>query len=277
MASCMKHKAAKITEAVGKKQLVKVRDLVQGGMPQNKAEAIRDKRKAANQTQPDLDFPDDPDELRFWYVVEVSTADINRTEESMEIEGRADLDHEQLEDIGGGDGILAAGLRVAAPGVNDKDALSFAEDTLALLSNEGTGGKVKLTRAKPKAENTGGGEEVVVPATARELAQSACDQVMKEMKDAEGYSVIINAHGLCKETANSMQVHAEFLRLQYQQLATLVARDAPVEEYLNPLTAVADRQKWFDETAPLAKKLVLHVRSLKGAPPKKKKKTGVAE
>ena len=276
----MKHKAAKLTEAVGKKQLVKVRDLVRDGMPLKKAEEIRDRRKLAGQTVADPDFPDDAEEVKFWYVVEVSSAEINRTEESMAIKGEAVLDKAQLEEIAGENGLLSAGLRVAAHGISDNNFVAFAEESANLLSNEGTGGKAKLTRTKPtKAVIDETGDGALQAATPRELAQSACDQVSKDMKDAEGYAMIISAHGLCNETAQSMKAHAEFLKEQYAQLAALVAKDAAVEEYLAPLQAVHGRQRWFDETSPLAKKLVLHVKA-KGAGAKKavkKKKAPAAE
>lgn len=184
----VKRSAAKITESTGEKSLVKVRDLVAQGMPLERAIALREKRKKENLVVPDADFPDVEDELSFWHTTKVSAATINRTEEIMSVEGRAQLDGADLEEVIGDDGVLCAGLHVAAPGVGQKNQMSFAESLGNLVANDGTG-KLKLT-AKPKIPvNT----EEVQDQTPRQIAMGVCDDIQKEIKEAQGLEMMLKA------------------------------------------------------------------------------------
>ena len=133
----VKRNVAKLTEALGEKSLVKVRDLVKDGMPLERALAFREKRKKENLCVADAGFPDIEDEISFWHTTKVATSTINRTEKSMEVKGTTDVQGAELEDLIGDEGVLCAGLHVAVPGVATKNQMAFAESLGNLVTNEG--------------------------------------------------------------------------------------------------------------------------------------------
>ena len=182
----MKRSAAKLTEAVGEKRLVKVRDLVRDGMPLERAVALREKRKRENLCVVDPDFPDVEEEIQFWHTTKVSASTINRTEESMTVAGTADVEGAELEDLVGDEGILCAGLHVAVPGVSNKNQMAFAEGLANLVTNEGTG-KLKLT-AKPKEPQNVTDVPVLTP---KQIAMGVCEDIQKEIKDAHNLEMVL--------------------------------------------------------------------------------------
>ena len=259
----VKRRAAKVTEALGKKQLVKVRTLVLQGMPQKKAEDLRDRKKAAGLGCFDPEFPDDMDEYQFWTTVEVSRSNVNRAEESMEAAGVKTLNDDEAEELLGEDGILGAGMQVAAPGVTDKNAASFAEGMANLLTNEGSG-TVKLIKP-PKAPAEA---QPVEDATAKDIAKAKCEEIAKEMKDAQQFDLVMTSHDIDQSTAKGMRHHAEFMSQKYKELTALIIADAEPEEYMKHMEEIEKRQDWFEDKSRLAKKVVAHVRSSASAKPK---------
>ena len=182
----VKRKASKLTEALGEKCLVKVRDLVRDGMPLERALSLRDKRKKENLCVADPDFPDIEDEIQFWHTTKVAASTINRTEESMSVTGTAEVEGNELTALIGDDGVLCAGLHVAAPGVSVKNQMAFAESLGNLVTNEGTG-KLKLT-AKPKEVT----KVVDVPVlTPKQIAMGVCDDIQKEIKEAHNLEMVL--------------------------------------------------------------------------------------
>lgn len=149
----VQRRASKKTQALGKKQLVKVRDLVRQGMPEKKAKALRDKRKTQGLLMDDPEFPGDEEESQFWHTVEISRSNINETEESLSANGKKTLNDEEADELLGEDGILGAGLQVSSFGVKDKDMASFSESMANMLSNDGNG-KLKLDKVRPTTPQT---------------------------------------------------------------------------------------------------------------------------
>lgn len=182
----VKRSAAKLTESVGEKRLVKVRDLVRDGMPLERALSLREKRKRENLCVADADFPDVEDEIQFWHTTKVAASTINRTEESMSVTATADVDGAELEDLVGDEGILCAGLHVAAPGVSNKNQMAFAEGLANLVTNEGTG-KLKLT-AKPKEPQSTTDVPVLTP---KQIALGVCEDIQKEIKEAHNLEMVL--------------------------------------------------------------------------------------
>lgn len=183
---CVKRNASKLTEAVGEKRLVKVRDLVRDGMPLERALSLREKRKRENLCVADADFPDVDEEIQFWHTTKVAASTINRTEESMSVTATADVDGAELEELVGDDGILCAGLHVAAPGVSNKNQMAFAEGLANLITNEGTG-KLKLT-AKPKEPQSSTDVPVLTP---KQIAMGVCEDIQKEIKEAHNLELVL--------------------------------------------------------------------------------------
>jgi len=182
----VKRMASKLTEAVGEKRLVKVRDLVRDGMPLERALSLREKRKRENLCVADADFPDVDEEIQFWHTTKVAASTINRTEESMSVTATADVDGAELEELVGDDGILCAGLHVAAPGVSNKNQMAFAEGLANLITNEGTG-KLKLT-AKPKESQSSTDVPVLTP---KQIAMGVCEDIQKEIKEAHNLVLVL--------------------------------------------------------------------------------------
>ena len=183
----VQRRASKLTESVGEKRLVKVRDLVRDGMPLERALALREKRKKENLCQNDPDFPEVEEEIQFWHTTKVAASTINRTEESMTVSGTADVAGAELEDLVGDEGILCAGLHVAVPGVSNKNQMAFAEGLANLVTNEGTG-KLKLHKVVPKDEEKP--KEVVV-VTPKQIAMGVCEDIQKEIKDAHNLEMVL--------------------------------------------------------------------------------------
>ena len=262
----VKRRASKITESLGKKTLVKVRTLVKEGMPLAKAVQLKERKKAAGMGQYDPEFPDDNDEYMFWVTSEVSRSNYNRTEESMEAEGKKELDDAEAEDLLGDDGILAAGINVAGPGVSDKNAAAFAESMTNLLANDSTG-QTKLAKIPKTVPQTEPAEM-----TPKSIALAKCEEMMKEMKEAHQFNLVLSSNDLDKETASGMKKHAEYMCDKYKLLTALVQSQSEPEEYVPLMTEIETKQNWFELKAPIAKRLCSAARQ-GGQPGKRQKAT----
>jgi len=237
-------KASKITKSEVEKSMLKVRDLVRNGMPKEKAEQIRDRRRAQNLAEWDPDFPKDIDEMRFWYDSKISTTEGNHTEEGMSTTGAMALDDEMAEQVLGDGGILQAGLRASAPGVAEEHQLSFAENMSNVLTNE-TCGKLKLTKSakpetpKPDADAANGvssdadgpkSKEMVQTET-KKIVLSKLDEINKEIKEATSLELMLKAHSICSETADGMTKHVATLNKNFGVLTKMIARNDPAVLY----------------------------------------------
>jgi len=241
----VQRKAAKTTKSEVERQMMKVRDLVRMGMPQDKAEKIRDARRAANQASWDPDFPNDVAEIRFWYDARISTTEGTETSESMAVDGTMTLDSEMAESVIGDGGILQAGLRAAAPGVGDEHQISFAESMSNVLTND-TCGKLKLTKNKPIIDKDAAAEAAaaeaasaalgpksaeVVQTETKKLVLAKLDEMKKELKEATEMLLMLKAYAICKPTADGMAGHVKILTETFQTLTDLLKNNAPAVKY----------------------------------------------
>ena len=189
-------RASKITESKGKKQLVRVRDLVKDGMAPHKAQKLKEEAREKGQCFEHPSFPQDEEEEQFYYVTEVSVTEYNRVEESISVSGKTELEGEALEDMVGANGLLGAGVRAAVPMLAEKNSAAFHQDLSNMLANDKVG-KIKLGRQKkePPAPASGPPPEEVL--STRDIAISTQNDILKEIKEARGFGEIIFAFGIC--------------------------------------------------------------------------------
>jgi len=231
-------RAEKVTESKGKKQMVKVRTLVNEGMPLKKAEALKERRKSQGLCYEDPDFPGDKDEELFWHTVEISSTELNRTTEGMGVSGQQALDQAELEELTGSGGILAAGLRAAAPMVCDKHSASFAESMTNMISTDDTG-KLKLTLKKDKVVTT---SEPRQANDTVKIANALCDSVLAEIKEASGFELVLTAKKVCAESAGEMKSHVVKLRAQYDALNDVINTNSnDPNDYLDVMEKIEPR------------------------------------
>ena len=237
----VQRKAAKVTKSEVEKSMIKVRDLVKGGMPQEKAERIRDKRRAEKLAEWDPDFPKDIDEIRFWYDSKISSSEGNITEEGMSVNGNLALDRDMTEQVIGQGGILQAGLRASAPGVAEDQQLSFAESMSNALTNE-TCGKLVLTKVpktdpKPDgatnedAKPTGPKSKDVIETETKKIVMSKLDEINKEIKEATSLEMVLQAHAICPATAQGMSKHVALMSRNFKALTKKLEENSPAVSY----------------------------------------------
>ena len=246
-------RATKLTESKGTKSMIKMRDLTSKGMPYEKAKALRDKRKAQGLAEWDVDFPEDPEEMKFWQTTEISSTEINRTEESIEINAKKDMsDLGEIEEYIGSDGILAAGMRVASSGISDKNAASFAESMTNMLAADSEM-KVKMKAVVRVTAQSAAPPEM----TDKEIAGLKSEEIKKESTVARAYGMTLSAHKICPDTAAEMDGHADALDKQYRALTNLIKQHPPASalDYIDPMEKIDALQKWFIQNEGWSKKM----------------------
>ena len=93
------------------------------------------------------------------------------------------------------------------------------------------------------------------------MLRTKSDRIKKEAVDARSYGMVLDAHGICKETASHMVLHADLLSLKYNELTKLAKKNADASEYLNTLETLNTAQTWFAEKVELAKKMCNHAKT----------------
>lgn len=91
--------------------------------------------------------------------------------------------------------------------------------------------------------------------TIKSIALAKCDEICKEMKEAQGYNMILTAHSIDTEAAKKMKSHSEFLAEKYRFLTALSKTDAGPDPYIEVLEQLTVPQSWYETNSPGIKRL----------------------
>ena len=221
-----KRGASKETENNEKWEFVKLKKL---DYDEEKRNILLSKKKLRGHWCWDPEFVGDDKEVYVLMNTELSFTKKNKTWESIEAEGTAELDNESAKHLLGEDGILAPDQTVSVPRLSD-DAHSSFLDCMADANKVGTTKKVRQKPQGGGGDKDDGKADEVHPLTKKQEAEAQLKDMLKQAGEATSWAVSLEEATFKTDLGEQMRSHGQLVWGLCKKLRRLINSKVPVAD-----------------------------------------------
>ena len=204
--------------------------------------------------KPNPEMPDDADFTLYWVRLDQTFEQKEGIIEEAGLKAEAEVDKEGCQALCKAGGMFASGRGLAVPGLSDAISGTFMIEAGGGDSSKvNSKSKNKLKNKDPNREGSNEEPQPFVAQAPRDRATTVMASIMKQAKEARGYSVSLAAHQFSSDLVRQLKGHAEAMEKLYTQVQQLVMAGSNNEQvYRSLFESVERRTTWYEQRQRLA-------------------------